>query len=148
VGARNGMNGHLATARIATRSEPVIVAVTSVPLLNESMAAALDGIAVLSRFPSEVSDLAGLVRHIAPNALVGDSSDNIAELASIGEALSIPVVHVSLETQELRVLHDRNWTAFPAVGMSPLTIRNVLMGAIYGASVRKRENHQEGLRID
>jgi hypothetical protein len=149
MGARAGMSGHpVTTAWTGARSDPLIVAVISVPLLRESLAEALEGIALLRRVPSEIADLAGLVRHINPSVLVSDSSHDITELASIGEELSIPVVHICLETHQLRVLRDRRWTVFPSTEMRPHEIRNVVMGAIYGAPVVTGPRSPGGLRSD
>jgi hypothetical protein len=136
------------TAWTEAQADPVVVGVISVPLLHDSLTEALDGVAVLLRVPPEIPDLAGLIRHTGPSVLVGDSSDAITELAAIGEELSIPVVHISLETRQLRVLRDRHWTVFPSTEMRPHEIRNVVMGAIYGAYVQRGQDHGERLQID
>jgi hypothetical protein len=118
---------------------PVVLAVTRTPLLNETLEAALDGIAVLRRLPAGLSDLDDLLRHIGPDAVVVDSEEGAAGLAAAAGECAIPLVHISLETRELRVLRDRGWHAFPAWETSPNSIRNVLIGEMYGAATRRPE---------
>jgi hypothetical protein len=124
-------------------TEAVVLAVTATPLLTQSLAAALEGVAVLRRFPAGIADLDGLVRHIRPDALVVDCDEEAGELTAVAGELSLPLVHVSLQTQQLRVFRDQTWSAFPSWGTSPNAIRNVLLGEIYGASVRRRERLDE-----
>jgi hypothetical protein len=89
--------------------------------------------------PSGLADVGGLARHIRPDALVVDCDDEAAELTAVADEFSLLLVHVSLQTRQLRVFRDQNWSASPSWGISPNGIRNVLLGEIYGASVRRRE---------
>lgn len=128
--------------RSAAPPAPVVLAVTATPLLNETLAAALDGVAVLRHIPAGIADLAGLVRHIDPDALMVDD-EGATDLAVVAAELSLPLVHVSLRTRELRVLRHGGWRAFPSWGASPNAIRNVLIGEIYGSDARRRERAGE-----
>jgi hypothetical protein len=130
----------------AARGTPVILAVTGTPLLNEALEAALDGIAVLRRLPAGISDLDALTRHIGPDAIVVDSDDAADKLAAVAAADSVPLVHVALKTREVRVLGDDGWHAFPSSETSPNAIRNVLIGEIFGTSIRRREIEERSLR--
>ena len=118
---------------------PVVLAVTATPLLNATLEAALEGVAVLRRLPAGLSDLRDLVRHIAPDAVVVDSEESATSLATAAAEWAVPLVHVSLKTRELRVLRDSEWRAFPSAETSPNSIRNILIGEIYGAASRRRQ---------
>lgn len=125
---------------------PVVLAVTETPLLNETLKAALDGIAVLRRLPAGLSDLDDLVRHIAPDAVVVDTEEGATSLAPAAAACAVPLVHVSLKTRELRVLREREWRAFPSWETSPNSIRNVLIGVIYAPTTGRREVEERSLQ--
>lgn len=118
---------------------PVVLAVTGTPLLNETLEAALSGIAVLRRLPAGLSDLNDLVRHIAPDAVVVDSDEDANNLATTAAQCAVPLLHVSLKSRGLRVLRDGGWRAFPSCETSPNSIRNILIGEIFGAATRRRE---------
>jgi hypothetical protein len=133
------MTGRAHSGRFTSTEPPVVLAVTGTPLLTQALAAALEGVAVLHHLPAGVADLGGLVRHIRPDALVVDCDDEAGELTAVADELSLPFVHVSLQTQQLRVLRDQSWSAQPSWGTSPSAIRNVLLGEIYGAAARRRE---------
>jgi hypothetical protein len=133
-------------ASTAAPGAPVILAVTGTPLLNEALETALDGIAVLRCLPVGISDLDALIPHIGPDALVVDSDDTANKLAAVAAAYSVPLVHVSLKTRELRVLGDAGWRAFLSSETSPNAIRNVLIGEIFGSSIRRREVDERSLR--
>jgi hypothetical protein len=132
------MIGRADTDWFGTATEPVVLAVTVTPLLNQTLAIALKGVAVLGHIPAGITDLAGLIRHIRPDALIVDSDDRAHELAPAAAECSMPLVHVSLQTQELRVFRNERWTSCPSWGTSPNTIRNVVIGEIYASSVRRR----------
>lgn len=140
------MTGRVDVSRLTSTAETVVVAFTATPLLNETLAAALEGVAVLGRFPAGIADIDGLIRHIGPDALVVDCDDKAAELSDVADKLSIPLVHVSLQTQQLRVFREQHWNVFPSPGTSPNAIRNVLLGEIYGASVRRGKGPTGGDR--
>jgi hypothetical protein len=124
---------------------PVVLAVTETPLLNETLKAALDGIAVLRRLPAGLSDLDDLVRHIAPDAIVVDSDEGATSLAPAAATCAAPLVHISLKTRELRVFRESGWRAFPSWETSPNSIRNVLIGAIYASATGLREVGERSL---
>ncbi len=118
---------------------PVVLAVTETPLLNETLKTALDGIALLRRLPAGLVGLDDLVRHIAPDAIVVDSEEGATGLAPAATACTLPLVHISLKTRELRVLRESEWRAFPSWETSPNSIRNVLIGVIYAPPTGRRE---------
>jgi hypothetical protein len=123
--------------------EALVVAITETPLVGETVATALDEVAVVARFPPELPGLEGLVGHIAPDALVVDSDEKADQLAGAADSLSIPLVHISLVAQQVRVLRDGRWSSFSSCGTSPDTLRNVLVGVIYGTSILRRSRLRE-----
>jgi hypothetical protein len=104
--------------------------VYSVPLLCEALAAALENIAEVQAFPAHRGDTAGLLRWIRPDAVVVDDEDEAAQARGWAKRHGLPLVHVSLRDQKLRVLRNGDWEESP--GATAESIRNVLAGSIYG----------------
>ena len=61
---------------------------TATPLLTRTLVAALDGVAVLRRFPAGIADVDGTVRHIRPDAPVVDCDDERVRAHPCRRALS------------------------------------------------------------
>ena len=138
------MNERFANGLFGTSApEALVVAITATPLLSETIAEALDGVAVVGRFPPDLEGLEGLVDHIRPDGLIVDRDDTADQLAEAAAKLSIPLVHISLLSQQLRVLRGGNWSNFSSYGTSPDALRNVLVGAIYGSSILRRSRLRE-----
>ena len=111
---------------------PVVLVVAGHPLLAEGLAELLEGAAAVQRFPVGTIDLAGLVRHTEPDALVTDNREHEAELCLSAQELSIPLVRILPSPAELRVFRD-GWAedAIP-IDSETTTIRNIILGELYG----------------
>jgi hypothetical protein len=137
------------TDRLSDRSfrspapEALVVVITATPLVSETVSAALEDIAVVGRLPLELPGLEDVVSHIGPDALVVDGDDEAQQLAAAADTLSIPLVHISLGPQQLRVLRGGSWSDFSSYGTSPDLLRNLLIGAIYGTSIRRHSRMRE-----
>jgi hypothetical protein len=127
----------------SSASRALAIAITATPLLSETVADALDGVAVVARFPSDLAGLGGLVEHVRPDALIVDGDDTAEQLAGVAIELSIPLVQITLVSQQLRVLRNGSWTGFSPYGTSQYALRNTLIGAMYSASHLPRKHLRE-----
>jgi hypothetical protein len=123
------MNASLAQVEPA---QPVVAVICRVPILGEAIAEALDSFAVVRRFPGTGGDTSGLLRWLAPDAVVVDSRSDADAAAAYAERTDAHVVHVSLEDGTLRVLDGGNWNRPEGVAACPEGIRNVLVGGLFG----------------
>jgi hypothetical protein len=126
--------------RPADGVRPLVLALTTTPLLTELLRDLLGEFALVRDFPADSLDLDGLVRHTRPDALVIDSDQDAFELARVAEELSVPLVQVLLPSHEARVFRDRRWNPEPLPIDSPTTIRNLLLGELFHASARAPEH--------
>jgi hypothetical protein len=113
------------------RSEPLVAVVSQVPLLSEALTAALEGIARVRRFPAGQGDTIGLLRALAPDAVVVDSDAEAREAEAFARETQTPAIHVSVDEEILRTFEEDRWYD---VGRdaSPEAIRNAVVGGIYG----------------
>ena len=118
--------------RNGSRTEPVVAAVCAVPILTEALRTILDGIAEVRTFPARGGDTVGLLRSLAPDAIVVDTEDEAQAAAPFARDAELTLVHVLLRERKLRVLSGEEWQEFED-GASPEEIRNVLVGALYGS---------------
>lgn len=123
----------------AARVRPLVLALTTTPLLIELLRDLLGESALVRDFPGDSVDLEGLVRHTQPDALVIDSDEDAFELSAVAEELSVPLVQISLPSHEARVFRDRSWSPGPLPIDSPTSIRNLLLGELFHASANGHE---------
>jgi len=116
-----------------TGSWPLVAVVSRVPLLSVAVAAQLDGVARVEWFPAERSDLAGLLGSLGADAVVVDSDAAAAEATVVAAASGLPLVHVCLRDDRVRVLRNGQWV--DGGDDSAGTIRNVLLRALFGKEV-------------
>ena len=114
---------------MAVNGTPLVAVVSTVPLLSEAVRDALDPIARVTWFPSG-PDLPGLLRSLRPDAVVVDTDTAAAEAAQLAATSDLPLVHVSLDADRVRLLHHGAWT--DGADDSARSIRNLLVGALYG----------------
>jgi hypothetical protein len=112
--------------------KPLVVAVCSVPLVHEALAAALEGFADVQPFPAGRGDTAGLLGSLRPAAVVVDSDEEAAQAETYARECDCPVVHLSLRQQTMRLFRGQGWEEEPT-GVSPDAIRNLLVGELFGA---------------
>ena len=93
------------------------------------MRSALENIADVHSFPAGRGDTVGLLRSIAPDAIVVDDPDEAESARRWARRHGVPLVHVVLRERKIRVLRNGGWEESPA--RSAESIRNVLAGSIY-----------------
>lgn len=110
---------------------PLVAVVCSVPLLAEAVTSALE-FAEVRTFSGEHGDTAGLLRWLRPDAVIVDSERDAHEAAAFALERELPVVHIAVREQTLRVFHGGAWTAVGnGEGPTPETIRNVVAGTLF-----------------
>jgi hypothetical protein len=109
--------------------QPFVAVLYSVPLLCEALSSALENIADVHSFPAGRGDTVGLLRSIAPDAIVVDDPDEAESARRWARRHGVPLVHVVLRERKIRVLRNGGWEESPA--RSAESIRNVLAGSIY-----------------
>jgi hypothetical protein len=116
------------------RAQPLVAVVCRVPLVFEALTAALEGIADVRPFPAGRADTAGLLRALAPDAVVVDSEAEARDAEAFVRETESLLVHVSIADETLRTFKDGRWQE-PEDAASPEAIRNAVVGGIFG---RKR----------
>jgi hypothetical protein len=111
---------------------PLIAIVSSVPMLQEGLRNALEGIAEVRDFPAGRGDTAGLLRSLRPDAVVVDSEEEAESVAVFARESGSPLVLVSYRDEVVKVLGVSGWEESDDVGVSPEGIRNVLVAGIFG----------------
>jgi hypothetical protein len=112
-------------------ARPLVVALCSVPLLQEALAAALEDIADVQGFPAHRGDTVGLLRWLKPDAVVVDAEDEAEAAASFAKGSNLPILHISLSERKLRVLRDGDWEEAGSEETSPEAIRNILVAGLF-----------------
>jgi hypothetical protein len=112
-------------------ARPMLLALTSTPLLTDLLRDQLDEVATVRSFPSGSVDLGGLVRHTMPDALVIDSDQDAVELSEVADELSVALIQILLPSRQIRVFRDGRWDPVAHTIESPTTIRNLLLGELF-----------------
>lgn len=116
---------------VRKRSQPLVAVLSSVPMLREALAHTLEDIAEVRVFPAGRGDTAGLLRSLAPDAIVVDNEQEAEAAAAFAREADTPVVLVSYRDEHLLVLTDAGWEE----GEEPVSaegIRNALVGGLFG----------------
>jgi hypothetical protein len=113
-----------------TARQPLVAVLYSVPLLCEALDSALQNIARVESFPAGRGDAVGLLRSIRPDAVVVDDPDEAERALRWAKRHHVPLVHVGLREQKIRVLRNGDWEQRP--GATAEAIRNELAGSLYG----------------
>jgi hypothetical protein len=116
--------------------QPLVAVLCGIPMVGEAVAAALDSIAEVRRFPAGRGDTTGLLSWLRPDAVVVDTDEEATGAARFARETGAPLVHVSLEGPKLRVLRGDGWEEVGAAGGSAEALRNVVVGAIFGRGER------------
>jgi hypothetical protein len=109
--------------------EPLVAVLYSVPLLFEAISSSLDEIAEVHGFPAHRGDPVGLLRAVAPDAVVVDDPVEAEAVSGWAEEQDVPLVHVRLLERKLRLLRHGEWQE--SIGASADAIRNVIAGSLY-----------------
>ena len=108
--------------------------VCAVPVLGEALMSALD-FAEVHSFSERGGDVAGLLEWLRPDAVVVDSDDGAAGALRYAAGKGVAVLHISVRTDELRMLRDGEWHHVGnGDGPTPEAIRNVVAGALFARS--------------
>lgn len=116
---------------VRKRRQPLVAVLSSVPMLVEALANTLEDIAEVRVFPSGRGDTQGLLRSLAPEAIVVDNEEEAEAAAAFAREADTPVVLVSYREENLLVLTDAGWEE----GEEPVSaegIRNALVGGLFG----------------
>ncbi len=124
------------SGRHGASDKPLVVALCSVPLLEEALAAALKDIADVQGFPAHRGDTIGLLRWLKPDAVVVDAEDEAEAAASFASESNSPILHISLAERKLRILRDGAWEE-AAEGASPEEIRNILAAGLFARGTER-----------
>jgi hypothetical protein len=117
--------------RPGTNGRPLVAVVCSVPLLAEAVSSALE-FAEVRTFSGDHGDTTGLLRWLRPDAVIVDSDRDAHEAAAFALERDLPVVHLSVRDQRLRVFHGGDWTVVDSgEDPTPGVIRNVVAGMLF-----------------
>lgn len=116
---------------VRTRSQPLVAVLSSVPMLVEALAHTLEDIAEVRVFPAGRGDTLGLLRSLAPEAIVVDDEGEAEAAATFAREADAPLVLVSYRDEHLLVLTDAGWEEGED-DVSAEGIRNALVGGLFG----------------
>ena len=126
--------------RTASRARPLVLALTTTPLLTELLRDLLADSALVRAYPGGSADLEGLVRHTQPDLLITDSDEDALELSRVAEELLVPLVQIRLAAHKARVFRERRWAPEPLPIETPTTVRNLLLAELFRAAATNRES--------
>jgi hypothetical protein len=125
-----------ADPQIETRTRPLVAVVCSVPLLEEAVGSALEFAEVRS-FSDRGGGIAGLLCWLRPDAVVVDSETAAAEAAAFALERPLPVLHIAVLEQQLRLFVNGEWEyVADSEGASSESIRNVIAGTLFAREER------------
>jgi len=107
------------------RTQPLIAVLSRVPLFVEALRAAFEGIADVQSVSADDVAAHGLVRAFRPDVVIIEGADTGAV------DIAVPCVRVELNEQRLSIWSGGEWKTIE-VELSPETIRNVAVAALYG----------------
>lgn len=120
------------------RLRPLVALVWSLPLVAAALEEAID-FADVRTFSADHGDIADLLRRLRPDAVVVDEVGAAASAAVYASESGLPVLHLSVREQMLRVLGPDGWAdASDGADPGPGTVRNVLAGALFAGGVAER----------
>lgn len=117
-----------------TRALPLVAVVSAVPMLREALAD-LDEIVEVHGFPAG-RDTAGLLRWLAPDAVVVDSELEAEEATAYARESGAPLLRISYADAKVYVLETSGWVERAGAGLSPEDIRNIVVGSLFGRVTR------------
>ena len=115
------------------RKRPLVALVWSLPLVAAALEEAID-FADVRLFDASGGEILGLFRQLRPDAIVVESSVAAEAAEAYAADSGVPVLHLSTQERVLRVLGPDGWTDIDNGGdPGPVTVRNALAGALFGA---------------
>ena len=125
-------------ARPRRGQEPLVAVICATPLLCEGVAAAMEGVADVQSFPAGRGDIDGLLRWLAPDAVVVDRAEEARAATAYARVSGTPLLHLSLAEPKLLVFLDDSWTTTTDGADSTDELRNVLVGTMFRRSPTTR----------
>jgi hypothetical protein len=122
------MSSSAATER--TRSRPLVVAVCSVPLICEGLAAALEGVAEVQCFRDTRGDVGSLLTWLRPSVVVVDCDETASSAAAFADDAGISLVQVGFRDQSVRIRREGGWVEQPD-GMAIESVCDILVAEIF-----------------
>jgi hypothetical protein len=119
-----------------SRELPLVIVVSAVPMLREALADSLDEIAEVRGVPARRRDTTGLLRWLAPDAVVVDTHSDATEAAEFAQETGTPLLRISYDDAKVHVFGSSGWVEPDGAGLSPEDIRNVVVGLLFGRVVR------------
>jgi hypothetical protein len=114
------------------RTVPLVAVVSRIPILTEALAAALDPHAKVEHFAAGREDTAGLLRYLAPDAVVVDNDADLREIEAIAREQGFTVLAVGLAERTLRLLDESGtWIDPPDRDPSAEVIRNIILARLF-----------------
>jgi hypothetical protein len=109
----------------------LVAVICATPLLLEALTAAMGPTAEVRSFPAGGGDTDGLLRWLAPDAVVVDRAEEAEAAAAFARLSGAPLLHISLTECRLRVLSDSGWTEPAGDAGTAGHLRNVLVGMMF-----------------
>lgn len=122
------------TAVAATSQKPLVAVVTTIPLVAEAIADAIEFADV--RVFEGARDTEALLRWVQPDAVVADGEVDAAVAAAFGAARGTIVVHLDMSRRQLRVREGDTWREPESGALDVDAVRNVLAGELLSPKAR------------
>ena len=133
------------TVRALSADRPVVALFCGPPIARAALVGALRRVADVREFPPGDDDLAGLLAGLAPDAVIVDADSDARIAESYARAASVPLLHLAIQDQRLRVLVGGRWEGMDTT--SPELIRNTLLASWHGVKRRQRAGVLSGPEV-
>ena len=120
------------TGAVAQGTRPPLVAFfTTAPVLARALAEILERIGEVQRFPAGRRDSAGLLRWLAPEALLVDDAEEAGDAIVFARDSGCPLIEVDVVGHMMRTLGADGWSEQTATEASPEAIRDIIVESIF-----------------
>jgi len=115
---------------------PLSIVVSVAPLMRDALAATLARVGRVDDLADGADGGPAVLGWRLADAVVVDSAEEAAEFESFARECGIPLLHVVVAEERLRVFRSDEWEDLPYEGDPMAAIRNVLVSGICGPSSR------------
>lgn len=122
----------IGTPSTSDERRPLVAVVCRAPVVSEAVVSSLESIAEVRAFSAGLGDTAGLLRSLLPDGIVVDDEAEAAEAEAYARESGSLLLHVALPEGRMRVLKGGIWEELGESNTSTETIRNIIVGAIFG----------------
>jgi hypothetical protein len=112
--------------RRPTRSRPLIVAITDLPLFYQAVAGSLREFATVHALAPAGGDTSAVLRAINPDAVIVDNARDARAAAEAAREAGIRVIHLSPDESVLRLFDEEGWTEHGLPPMASEAFEGVL----------------------